>query len=78
MAIPKGPVDGGQGGRLGHSNMNHWDYTDAIKAGSRKWRRLKAKIDIAEALTELQHDSHAEPGTSELSDEFPEQPNQGS
>ena len=72
MAIPKGPVDGGQGGKLGHSNMNHWDYTEAIKGASRKWRRLKAKVDIAEALTEYEDDSNSELTTNQSSDEFPE------
>ena len=72
MAISKGPVDGGQGGKLGHSNMTHWDYTEAIKASSRKWRRLKAKGDIAEGLAEYEIVVDSEINNHDLSDEFPE------
>ncbi|MBC8028702.1 MAG: hypothetical protein H7Z16_01210 [Pyrinomonadaceae bacterium] len=71
MAISKGRVDGGQGGKLGHSNMNHWDYTEAIKAASRKWRRLTAKSEIAEGLTEHETETDFEVSTHDLSDELP-------
>jgi hypothetical protein len=75
MAISKGRVDGGQGGKLGHSNMNHWAYTEEVKDASRKWRRLKAKGEITEGLTEYETE---DVGDKDLSDEFSEQPNQGS
>ena len=32
-------TEGGQGGRRGHSNMEHWDHTEEIKSVSRKVRR---------------------------------------
>ena len=72
MATSKGPVEGGQGGKLGHSNMTHWDYTEAIKVASRKWRRLKAKSDIAEGLAEYETDVHSDLDSHDLSDEFPQ------
>ena len=43
MAIDKQKIEGGQGGRRGHSNMCHWDYTEDIKAATRKLRRAQAK-----------------------------------
>lgn len=69
MAISKGRTEGGQGGKLGHSNMNHWDYTEAIKAAARKQRRLQAKTLIATELknfTEEDDDASAQ----DLTDEF--------
>jgi len=36
-------VEGGSGGKRGHSNMNHWDYTEEVKRRSRKARRAEAK-----------------------------------
>ena len=69
MAISKGPVDGGQGGKLGHSNMTHWDYTETIKAASRRWRRIKAKQEVAQALAE--HEQNADGANcDDLSDEL--------
>jgi len=32
---------GGQGGKLGHSNMTHWTYTEEIKAEHWKNERRK-------------------------------------
>ena len=45
-------IEAGQGGRLGHSNMNHWDYTEYIKAACRKVRRAKGKELIRRELAE--------------------------
>lgn len=53
MSILKGKSDGGQGGKLGHSNMEHWEFTEEIKAASRKRRRLTAKIEITQGLAEF-------------------------
>jgi hypothetical protein len=36
-------VEGGSGGKRGHSNMTHWDYTEEIKRRSRKARRAQGK-----------------------------------
>jgi hypothetical protein len=52
MAIAKGKPDGGQGGKRGHSNQDHWDYTEAIKLAARKSRRLQARKQTSEGLKE--------------------------
>ena len=71
MAISKGRTEGGQGGKLGHSNMNHWDYTEAIKAAARKQRRLQAKIQIANELEEFSENDD-DSRERDLTDEFPQ------
>jgi hypothetical protein len=60
MAISKGKADAGQGGKLGHSNQNHWMYTEEIKEAARKWRRLKAKSEVAQGLEEFATREEAE------------------
>ena len=72
MAIPKGKSDAGQGGKRGHSNMDHWDYTEAIKAAARKQRRLEAKTKIKEGLEELAATETPESPQSDLSNELSE------
>ena len=57
MAISKGRSDGGQGGKRGHSNMDHWDFTEEIKLAAKKSRRLEAKSDIQEAVDEYHEDA---------------------
>jgi hypothetical protein len=52
MAIAKGKTDGGQGGKRGHSNQDHWDYTEAIKLAAKKSRRLQARKQTSEGLKE--------------------------
>ena len=52
MALDKGKTEAGQGGRLGHSNMNHWDYTEHIKAASRRVRRKQGKELIRRELND--------------------------
>ena len=52
MAIPKGKPDGGQGGKLGHSNQDHWEFTEEIKLAAKKRRRLQAKKETSTALSE--------------------------
>ena len=54
MSILKGRPDAGQGGKLGHSNMDHWEFTEEIKIAARKRRRHDAKHQIKEALTDLE------------------------
>ena len=39
----KTKIEGGSGGKRGHSNMNHWVTTQEFKAASRKARRLEAR-----------------------------------
>jgi rubrerythrin len=52
MAIIKGKTDGGNGGKRGHSNMNHWMYSDEIKEAARKARRIDAKAVVAAEMAE--------------------------
>ena len=72
MAIAKGKSNAGQGGKRGHSNMDHWDYTEAIKAGARKQRRLDAKIEIKDGLYERESSHLPVSPESNVSDELPE------
>jgi hypothetical protein len=48
-------VEGGQGGKRGHSNMTHWESTEEIKASTRVLRRRVARIEVNEQLAD--HDS---------------------
>lgn len=52
MAIGKGKPDGGQGGKLGHSNQDHWEYTEEVKLAAKKRRRLQARRQTSDALSE--------------------------
>ena len=52
MGLLKHKVEGGSGGRRGHSNMNHIVTTEEIKAATKKHRRSQAKRVIREALGE--------------------------
>ncbi|HKP37859.1 MAG TPA: hypothetical protein VJT71_13460 [Pyrinomonadaceae bacterium] len=63
MAISKGKSDAGQGGKLGHSNQDHWDFTEAIKDAARKQRRLDRKIEIRKALREYCEERRPEMNT---------------
>jgi hypothetical protein len=47
--LRRNKVEGGSGGKRGHSNMAHWDYTEEIKKRSRKARRRAAKVLEREA-----------------------------
>ncbi len=53
MSILKGRPDAGQGGKRGHSNMDHWEFTEEIKLAARKRRRHEAKLQITAALKEM-------------------------
>ncbi|MDX6575301.1 MAG: hypothetical protein QOE96_1254 [Blastocatellia bacterium] len=57
MAIAKGRSDGGQGGKRGHSNMDHWDFTEDIKLAAKKSRRLEAKNDVKKGVGEYHEDA---------------------
>lgn len=52
MANVKVANKGGQGGRLGHSNMEHWTYTEEVKRAARKKRRTDARKAIQAGLGE--------------------------
>jgi hypothetical protein len=71
MAIPKGKPDGGQGGKRGHSNMEHWEFTEEIKLAAKKRRRLKAKSEIKLGLTEFETEKKPASFRQSLKDEFP-------
>jgi len=53
MGILKGKSEGGAGGKRGHSNMDHWGYTDEVKTAARKRRRLDSKEIIARETNEM-------------------------
>jgi len=50
MALLNYKTEGGQGGKRGHSNMEHWDYTEAIKEATRRRRRALSKRIIESEL----------------------------
>ena len=50
MSILKGKPDAGQGGRRGHSNQDHWEFTEEIKEAAKKRRRHQAKKDTREGI----------------------------
>jgi hypothetical protein len=52
MSILKGLSDAGQGGKLGHSNQDHWEFTEEIKLAAKKRRRHQAKKETSEGLIE--------------------------
>ena len=47
-------VEGGQGGKRGHSNMTHWEFTEEIKDECRVLRRRQALAEVEEQLSDLQ------------------------
>ena len=47
-------IEGGQGGKRGHSNMTHWESTEEIKATTRVLRRRQARIEVTDQLADLQ------------------------
>jgi len=59
MSILKGKPDAGQGGNLGHSGQDHWEFTEEIKEAAKKRRRHHAKKDTSEGLREYFNDQTA-------------------
>ncbi len=49
MGLKKTPTEGGSGGKRGHSNMDHWAYTEEIKDAARTQRRIEDRKAIHEA-----------------------------
>lgn len=72
MAIIKGKADAGQGGKIGHSNQNHWGPTEEVKDAARKWRRLQAKAEIASALSEFELTDETDHSQQDVNDELPQ------
>lgn len=60
MGLPKGPTEGGSGGKRGHSNMEHWGYTEEVKFVARKLRRIENKKAIEEQLNSHPFDQSEE------------------
>ena len=52
MANPKGPSEGGSGGKRGHSGMEHWGYTAEVKDAARIQRRHDARTAEREEVIE--------------------------
>jgi hypothetical protein len=52
MGTTKGPSEGGTGGKRGHSNMEHWGYTDEVKEESRRIRRQDDKRKSEAGITD--------------------------
>ena len=53
----KGKTEAGQGGKLGHSNMSHWEPTEWLKESSKVRRRQRDKeavLDPENDLNELE------------------------
>jgi hypothetical protein len=48
MGLKKIPSEGGTGGKRGHSNMEHWAYTQEIKDAARTRRRIGDKQVVSE------------------------------
>lgn len=46
-------VEGGQGGKRGHSNMTHRESTEEIKATTRRQRRRLAQAEVEDQLAEI-------------------------
>ncbi len=47
-------IEGGSGGKLGHSNMAHWAPTEFIKAQTKRLRRYDGKCVIRAQVAELE------------------------
>jgi hypothetical protein len=52
MAINKFKIEGGQGGKRGHSNMAHWVHTAELKEAARKNRRSESRRIVRDELDE--------------------------
>jgi hypothetical protein len=55
MGSVKINIEGGKGGRRGHSNMAHWVSTEEVKDSARIRRRREAKAIIAKESLEALH-----------------------
>lgn len=53
MSTSKGKTEGGSGGKRGHSNMDHWEFTEEIKESSKVLRRENEKREIREEIDSL-------------------------
>ena len=53
MSTLKGPTEGGSGGKRGHSNMEHWVYTEELKESTKVRRRNNEKNDIRKEIDDF-------------------------
>ena len=53
MTTKKGPTEGGAGGKRGHSNMEHCEYTEEIKRSTKIRRRINGKNHIRNEINDL-------------------------
>jgi len=67
MAYYKGYKKGGSGGKLGHSNMSHWDTSGSIKWHARKSRRIEER-ELEQSVLETYSDP--ETNIASLDDEL--------
>ena len=74
MGTLKGKPDAGQGGKRGHSNMDHWVFNEEIKEAARKRRRISAKIEVAKGIVEYTTAPNDKLDSAETTDEFSKQP----
>ncbi len=70
MGTLKGKPDAGQGGKRGHSNMDHWELNEEIKEAAPKRRRIGAKAEVTEGLAEHETASDKKSGPPETTNEF--------
>jgi len=46
MGVPKGPTEGGSGGKRGHSGMEHWGFNKEVMKLAKRRRRLDDKREV--------------------------------
>jgi len=57
VGVLKGPTEGGSDGKRGHSNMEHWGFTEDVKDVAKRRRRLDDKAESARGRAEAERDS---------------------
>ncbi|MGH1484956.1 MAG: hypothetical protein ACRBCI_01975 [Cellvibrionaceae bacterium] len=57
MATSKGKTEGGSGGKRGHSNMEHWEFTEEIKRSTKVIRRENKKKEIRKEVNNINNES---------------------
>ena len=75
MGVLKGKPDAGQGGKRGHSNMDHWVFNEEIKEAARKRWGISAKIEVAQGIIEYTTAPDNRLDSAEPTDEFSKQSN---
>jgi hypothetical protein len=53
MGVPKGPTEGGSGGKRGHSAMEHWGFHDKVKEAARRRRRINDRSEVVAQSKDL-------------------------